>query len=275
MIAGNISKLALGLACTLLLSAQQVEPLRDTEDRALLAPIENASRKDTLRVLQSKLDGIGYRLADPERYGEVVSGAFGAVYSKGAADLQQAHRLEQKYVLLALDRPDRLTASMEIGLVLRLHANVASGEMPEQEEVRTKLNLLFHAWRRMERETNPDYDFSFPPLGSIMPPNEVLGSPGVVGIYPGMDPALVSDSRLRARYLAAIEENRIKLAEFNLQVDLRQRKESFLLNAETFLRVAIRSKSISPAEVIAKLNLVQEEASRKRILAKIDSLQAR
>jgi hypothetical protein len=135
-----------------------------------------------------------------------------------------------------LELKDQLPADMELYVAMRLRANFMSGAMPDRDEVWKKLDILFHAWQRMERETDPDYTPKYDVSDAIgvMPPAEALGHTTVPGIYPEMDPALITDERIRAKYVAAIEENNRKARASILQGTLRNEKQAFIRHIESF-----------------------------------------
>ena len=199
----------------------------------------------------------------------MVQRAFGAL-RKGTEDKDKAARLEQQYVLAALDRRDRISTMIELALATMLRPDVPSTEVAGKDELRTKVDLLFHAWRRMEQDIKPDFNFADVPAMNVRPPI----APDQ-GVFSGMDPMDIKDSRLRAEYQAAIEKNRLKADEFNLQFSLRQRKAPFIDEAEAFLLSALKTDPGVEGAVISNLSLVRDEAARERVLAKVRSRSAR
>jgi hypothetical protein len=250
----------------------QDDPAHLRADAAILQAIESAPANEKLITIDNALKSLSYRLADPERYARTVYSAFLLLSEGDVRNPVDTRTLEQRYCLAALDRPDRLKADTELRLVIRLRATVASAgaTMPDHDGVHTKMTLLFHAWRRMEQELDPAFqlDFAHMPVENVSPPS---GSGGISGI----PPELISDSRLRNEYLAAIEENRKKTAIANLQVGLRNLREPFLRHAEQFLLAAIKAQSISTSEVVSSLNLIQDEKARQRVLLKVESAATR
>ena len=119
-------KLMMTITCVVPICAQQDDSTRGNENRAILQLIEGASPNENLAVLQAALDSIAYRLEDPEGYARIVSGAFNSLYAKGTHDVLAARRVEQRYALFALDRPDLLPADMELYVAMRLRANISS-----------------------------------------------------------------------------------------------------------------------------------------------------
>src|SRR5207248_710689 len=135
--------------------------------------------------------------------------AFRTIYAKGTSNLDEAHRVEQRYLLLALDRLDQLPADLELLLVMRQRAYVFSTHSHDRNEVHKKLDVLFHAWRRMERETDPNFNPDAKPVNDGATPIDVLLR-ARVGWFSGMDPALISDPKVRDEYLAATKKESIQ-----------------------------------------------------------------
>jgi hypothetical protein len=248
-----------------MLAQQTDDDARIAEELAWARQIEVAGPKQNLGVLQEVLKGVAERADDPQRYAVMVQRAFGAL-RKGTEDKDKAARLEQKYVLAALDRRDRISTLTELSLVLMLRVNVPSTEVAGKDELRTKVDLLFHAWRRMEQDIKPDFNFADLPAINVQPP-VVPGQ----GVFSGMDPMDIKDSRLRAEYQAAIEKNRAKAEEFNRQFDLRERKAPFIDEAEAFILSALKTDPSVEGAVISNLSLVRDNEARERVLAKVRS----
>jgi hypothetical protein len=256
-----------GTTFATLMPAQQNDPIRMKEDQSLLEKIEKTGPRQKLSTLQDVLKTSQERGDDPERYAGMVYSAFMALYANGNDDRDQAVSLEQKYALSALDRPDRIPTLMELRLVLRLRANGSSTEALNKDETRTKLNLLFHAWRRMEQDTKTDFDFADEPMTNVPPPR---GTGEIV--FSGIDPSYIKDSRLRGEYEAAIEKNRVKAAEYSRQVGLRNIKEPFIRHVEGFVTSALRIDAITESEVLSNLSLVRDDNARQRVTSKVVSL---
>lgn len=262
----NFLTVLLGTACAALLLAQQDDDARMAEEVALTRQIEAAGPKRNLGVVQDVLRSVAERADDPEWYAVVVHRAFLTLHTAGTDDRKLAARLEQEYVLAALDRRDRISTMIELALATMLRPDVLSTEVAGKDELRTKVDLLFHAWRRMEQDIKPDFNFADKPTINVVPP-VVPGQ----GVFSGMDPMGIKDSRLRAEYQAAIEKNRVKAEEYNLQFSLRQRKPSFIDEAEAFMLSALKTDPGIEGAVISNLSLVRDNEARERVLAKVRS----
>jgi hypothetical protein len=256
--------LLLIVACASPATVGQDDPFRINEDHAVLRSIGDAGRRENLHVLQHKLNSVSYRLENPERYARIVYGAFLQLYADGTEDVQSAHQLEQEYLLSALGRPDQIPVSLELDLVLRLRANMHAAGALRRDEVRAKTDLIFHAWRRMEEGINPAFNFADRPTENVVPPLTVSG-------FSGMAPTDIADPKARSDYIAAVEKNRTKGAEYNVQVELRNIKEPFFRHVETFLISALASGAVSEGEVLSNMSLVRDDKDRNRVLSKIRS----
>jgi hypothetical protein len=250
----------LGTISALLVFAQEPDSRRTSEDRAIWQAIDSAGPQKNLSILKAKLDSLDYMTTQPDRYATSVMTAFNTLYERGTDDLERARRLEQLYLLSAFERPDRLPTDSVLHLALRLRTDWTSGTLPKADETRSKVNLLFLAWRRLEDDIKSGFDFHDLPNENVMPP-------AAAGGYPGMEPTLISDPRLRGQYLDAIERNRAKIAEYNLQAYLRDVKGRFLRHIVFCLRYAIESDAVTATEVYSNLNLVRNEASQQYVLA--------
>ena len=200
-------KLMMTITCVVPICAQQDDSTRGNENRAILQLIEGASPNENLAVLQAALDSIAYRLEDPEGYARIVSGAFNSLYAKGTHDVLAARRVEQRYALFALDRPDLLPADMELYVAMRLRANISSIGEYDEEELRRKLDILFHAWRRMEREIIANFDFSPAnfPEENVWPPADAIGHTS------GKVRGLTAGHRREEGDLAGVGDRRVRL----------------------------------------------------------------
>ena len=271
-----IFQLILILSTRALLVADQQSDDRTSQNSALLHRIEEAAPADGLMVLRSGLDRLSYRLTDPEAYARMVFSTFNILYGKGTTDSADVRQAEQSYLLQALERPEQLPTEVELSLVMRLRAKIEpTAEAPERKDVLRKQQLLFHAWRRMERETDPNYksgldDLAVENVPLAIDPTQL--SPAIAplkGVVSGMDPAWISDLRLRQSYEAAIARNNAKIAEGNRQGFLRANKELFVKHAEAFLTNAIRTGAVTDAEVISEVNSLNDNTVKERVAAQI------
>jgi hypothetical protein len=251
--------------------AGQEDDSRAKANMALDRRIEQAVPSGRLDIVKEALGRADYRLEDPQGYADLVNAAFVALWRCGVPDRAAAQRLEQGYVLSALESVDWISAPTELRLAARLQANAFAASPPDGEETRSKLDLIFHAWRRMEGETKIDFDFADRPTENVSPPHE--GSERGEVRFAGMDPIYIKDAAVRAEYQAAIGKNRAKAAERLRQIALRNMKEPFLRHAEGFILSAIRSGTVTEADVSSKLSLVRDDKARERVLAKIRALQ--
>ena len=238
----------------------------DSEIAAVERQIDDAQPQQRARVAEAAIDALRGRWNDPDRYGRLVFTVILALDSTGAAAGPGLARMEQGWVLRALDDPDRLAPQVEIELAMRLRVRITSMPGRERQEERSKLDLLFHAWGTMERETNSKFDGNDLPLENVPP-----RSFGV----PGVDPALISDGRIRDEYLAAIAKNRKKAQEYNLQLFLRRQKAPLLRAIDGATTFALQTGAVSGAYVLDKLGAFRDGDARQHVISVVQALAVR
>ena len=140
------------------------------------------------------------------------------------------YELSRKYALSALEEPDSIPLLIELdlnGCVMTyvFGPNAVSGK--DLVERRAKdAAIRLHAWRRLLEAIDPDWDPNEKTLGGNVPP------PPGTGLSPGVDPAAIQDSALRAAYEDAIRINSQKIEERTRQYKYRWRLEWFQEHAE-------------------------------------------
>jgi len=89
----------------------------------------------------------------------------------------------------------------------------------EHPKLRTAITeLILRAWKRQQDHIDEDWDPNAEPLKNIRPPAST-------GLPAGVAPEAVKDPELRAEYEAALERNRQRTREFNMQRFLRMAKK--------------------------------------------------
>lgn len=156
------------------------------------------------------------------------------------AQLVAADRLAS----LVLTHPERLSVEDEVALVHRL----AEGPLPSEPPAawpatrHRKAGQALHAWGRLEREVDHAFDFAdLPPLKAL-PPAET-------GLPAGVAPEAIADPALRARHLAAIEQNRRAVEAHGRQRRLHALLDRFRPAVERFLVALYARPSYSEAEL--------------------------
>jgi hypothetical protein len=88
--------------------------------------------------------------------------------------------------------------------------------------------LWLGAWKRLEASIDKNWDPEDLPVGNVTPP---LGT----GLPAGVAPEAIEDPELRAQYIADIEANRRKAAEYRVQADVRDLQKHWIPWAKHFL----------------------------------------
>jgi hypothetical protein len=233
---------------------------------AIFSRIKDAAPHDKLAVLEKGLSEIRSQ-KDPQGFALMVSSAFNTLYERDIPNREAAHRSEQRYLLTALRAPDLLNTDTELYLLLRLRADVSGTDAPKSEEMHTKLNLLFHGWQRMERETIRDFDLAKLPVSGVMPPDGAG-----VSTFTGMDPASIPDAKVRSRYEQMIAENNAVIAKYNLQYELRELRRPLIQHIVQFVRSSIRKGTLQEREILSEISLIQDAAGREQIIATMSAL---
>jgi hypothetical protein len=123
--------------------------------------------------------------------------------------------------------------------------------------------------RQIELQTDPSFDATKPdsrPPGCLIPPEEPSGRT----LPACADPNAISDPATRAKYVAAIKANNVKVERFNKSISLYNLDNETMLNMETVLHVFhARTPSDGPAidNILRQTGL--SEARRLKIDAMI------
>ena len=124
----------------------------------------------------------------------------------------------------------------ELGLVHVLRPDVSSTEVAGKDELRTKVELLFHAWRRMEQDIKPDFNFA-DKFSHECSTAYCAGSGSVFRNGPDGHQGLPAAGGVSRRH----REEQVEGEECNLQFGLRQEKALFIDEAEAFLLSALKT----------------------------------
>lgn len=140
------------------------------------------------------------------------------------------YELSQKYAALALDRADTMSLRLETILLEFLSRDLAADteEASWVKERSDKTKLWLHAWARLEKGINRNFDFNDPPLLKVRPPEKT-------GLPAGVVPEAIKDQKLRATYKAAIAANAAKAREYNKQMELKSLDGMFVRKAEEYI----------------------------------------
>ena len=118
------------------------------------------------------------------------------------------------------------------------------------------LSLLFSALNMMDEKVEKIYEI---PQLNIAPPLEA-------GLPSGVDPAAIKDTKLREKYIAAINKNKIILANSNFQVDLGKTRREWMDDMVKYI-----NQSYKDQKLINKLidDNITKEDSRKELKGKL------
>jgi hypothetical protein len=167
--------------------------------------------------------------AGGQNYGRLMLNVSDAIVNNFRSD--QSFSLSQKYATEALAKAETFSLQLETQLLGFLARDLASASGAKSEwirERRTKTKLWLHAWQRLEKGINRNFDFSDRPMLNVMPPQET-------GLPSGAAPEAIKDPKLRARYEAVIAANVKKGREYNRQFEFRYLDEIFPKRAAEYL----------------------------------------
>jgi hypothetical protein len=174
--------------------------------------------------------------------------------------------ISQKYVSSALAKSESFPLWLEIRLLGFLSRDTASADANTtswMRERRAKVGLWLHAWQRLEKGINRNFDFSDRPKLNVSPPVET-------GLPAGIVPEGIKNPKLRAQYEVALAANAKKGREYNRQFELRAIDETFPKTAEAYV-VRVYSKPPSHTEELRRVLLAYKlnRQLRERILFQV------
>ena len=177
--------------------------------------------------------------------------------------------LSQKYASLALARADTMSLRLEtmlLGFLTRDLAPRAAADaqgVSWAQERSSKTKLWLHAWSRLEKGINRNFDFSDRPLLNVRPPEET-------GLPAGAAPESIRDQKLRAAYKAAIAANAAKAQEYNNQFELKSLDGLFTKKAEEYIVRVYAKPPYNLDELERHLTASGlDQTIRKRVLSEV------
>ena len=177
--------------------------------------------------------------------------------------------LSQKYASLALARADTMSLRLEtmlLGFLTRDLAPRAAADaqgVSWAQERSSKTKLWLHAWSRLEKGINRNFDFSDRPLLNVRPPEET-------GLPAGAAPESIRDQKLRAAYKAAIAANAAKAQEYNKQFELKSLDGLFTKKAEEYIVRVYAKPPYNLDELERHLTASGlDQTIRKRVLSEV------
>jgi len=256
------------------------EVQRDVEK---LQSLSRSAPLDDLEKTAAKLESKWFA-RDKEQYGYVILRICDAFTSHRPPE-DRPYELARQHTLRALEKSADLRGGgipieIELRLVTRcLQENyepkVASQD-PNWSTVRGSLAAwYFHAWDRLEKGIDPNYD-----------PNSALRPWPMPSKYdgiwvPGMSPDAIKDPAARAAYAGALKEFWARMEDYNEQHHLRRLKEGFQPKlAEQILRLysgpSFDSQQLEAQALIQDLQVhVADAHLRESILDAVKQLTSR
>src|ERR1044072_5278940 len=199
---------------------------------------------------------------DASRYAQLMLAVCRATMSTDYKDDRQYY-VGRKYVALALRRADEIPVETEVELVLNLGGDAeqlrARTEETERGNARgRRMQLWFHAWRRLEAELDKNFDPKARPALKATPPRGTTLPAGVA-------PEPIADPQLRAEYTAAVAAHASKSRAYTRQFQLHQLQEMFSKEAERYVVEMYSTRPLDSAELNRRLDesLASQEVKQK------------
>lgn len=177
------------------------------------------------------------------------------------------YALALKYAKAALEKGDWLPLEAEIKLVRFLEGGpeYTTGQIKAEEWARDRserISYWLHAWQRLEKEINRNFDFDNRPRLNVLPP---------AGYGPaGIAPESIKDSKARAEYESAIAANKENIAEYNKQWVLHQLDKYFTPHAMRFIVEAYSKPPYNLEELRKHLGTnIVDKGVKKRLLDEV------
>ncbi len=184
--------------------------------------------------------------------------------SSGNFKDDRRHKLARKYALLALNKPEDIPVRLELELTGHVMTFMIGPKSPKGADFAQRrkkdVEIRLHAWKRLLDAIDPDWD-----------PNETVYinvplPPGAMGAA-GMSPEHIKDPALRAKYEAAIENNRQKAERQIKQDRLHKWLKRFPKRAERYIIRAYSKPPFNLEELKQYLNkYIADEKTRARLL---------
>lgn len=168
------------------------------------------------------------------------------------------------------NKTDNISIEAEFELVGVLHEKYSylKGKQSDQawEQARRKGHERWlHAWLRLEKAIDKNWDINDMPVENVSPPEGISG-PG----FPGMPPELIKDPLLRAKYEKAIRENQKKNRTRNETLKLRRLKKRRARIIEKYLVSMYSIEPFNTGELEQSLNGYKLEKDKKaQIIEKV------
>lgn len=208
-----------------------------------------------------------WRRLDWNLYAGVMRYVCSEISNRGLNN-ERVRKQSEHFAKVALSHSTMYLWEHEAALVGRLGYQRSSTNVNAwTRERREKTILWLHALRRLEKQRDSSFDINDRknlPSMRVSPPSET-------GLPAGTPPSAIKDLRLRAKYEAAIAENRRKSKRVDQQLPLLLRGPQFKTRAERWLIQAYSQPPVRTAELKSYLRIyMQDEKARQRILSEVE-----
>jgi hypothetical protein len=201
-----------------------------------------------------------------ESYADSILAVCGNL-SSGRFNDERQYNLARKLAILALTDPNEIPLETQLKLVGHVMTDMITPSAPKGQEWARKrrkdLEVRLHAWKRLTKAIDPNWDPNDMPLATVPLP---IGVSGITG----MAPEHIKNPKLRAEYEAAIEQNRQKAKKYAEQYTLRKWLRRFPHTAEEYIVRAYSKAPFDLAELKQSLEMyITDEKTRDRILGAV------
>ena len=179
------------------------------------------------------------------------------------------YSLSQKYALTALSKADTFSLELEIKILPFVAMDLAPRTKTDDvdsawlKERAVKARLWLHAWQRLEREIDRNFNFDDRASLNVSPPE--------ITVFPdGVTPEAIKDPTLRAQYQAAISANAEKAKKYDRQYMLRHLDKTFPAKAEQYIVRVYSQSPFNTEELKSYLNsYISDQNRRESILQQV------
>jgi hypothetical protein len=187
------------------------------------------------------------------------------ISNRGVGDVR-LRRESEKFAKLALSHSRMFAWEYQTDLVNVLGYRTTANDSGWIQERREKAELWLQAWRRLEKELDPNFDINDrknQPSLRVLPPFETR-------LPPGTPPSAIKDPKLRAQYEAAIIENERKRKKAIEQGPLISHGPAFKAQAEHWLVSAYSQAPTRTQELRSLLEIfIKDAKARERVLDQV------
>jgi len=222
---------------------------------------------DELIALANQLE-TKWRRLDWNQYAQVMIYVCSEIANRGLNDLRVREQT-QHFALVALSHSRQFLWEYHSSLVGWFGQRWSATDSAWLRERRENTELWLQAWRRLYKEKDPSFEADFRDRKNL--PSMQVAPPFETGLPAGAPPSAIKDARLRARYEAAIAENKRKSQRVEQQLPLLLHGPSFSARAEHWLIQAYSQPPARREELRRYLNIyVPDEITRRRIMNEVD-----